>query len=53
MNDPNPRGAIVIPACAEGYPSSVCRKIGSATMLPYSTNPSSVISDVPAAYVRS
>ena len=33
-NEPMPRGAIAIPACSGGYPSSVCSITGSSTMLP-------------------
>jgi len=47
MNDPSPRGAIASPACSDGYPSSVCSRIGSSTRLPYSTNPSVVIRNTP------
>ena len=47
-NEPSPRGNIAIPACTAGYPSSVCRNIGSITRLPYSTKPTIVISSTPA-----
>ena len=29
-----PRGAMAMPASSAGYPSSVCRKIGTSNMLP-------------------
>ena len=48
-SEPMPRGAIAMPACIDGYPSSVCSMTGSSTMLPYSTNPSIVIRKTPVA----
>ena len=44
-----PRGASAIPACSDGYPSSVWRKMGNSTRLPKSTNPTIVIRKTPAA----
>ena len=49
INESSPRGSMAMPACNAGYQSRVCSSSGTSTVLPYNTNPNTVIRKTPVA----